>query len=118
KYRDLGSMAAVDRRSAIVSMHGVRLSGRFAWLLWLVVHITFLTGFKNRITALIHWLFSFVGTSCGERAVIAGLDRLLAHGQQGKSERQRNEGSSRRQFTPGESAVHPISDAHSPHANE
>jgi NADH dehydrogenase len=123
KYRDLGSMAAVDRRSAIVSMHGVRLSGRLAWLLWLVVHITFLTGFKNRITALIHWLFSFVGTSCGERAIVANLDRLLAHGQQGngqqgKSGRQASEGSSRRQLAAGESTAHPISQADSLHANE
>jgi len=115
KYRDLGSMAAIDRRSAIVSMHGVRVSGRFAWLLWLIVHITFLTGFKNRFTALFHWLFSFVGTSRSERAIVADLDQLLAHDQQGKSGRQGNEGSSRRQFTVGE---HPISDAHSLHANQ
>ena len=115
KYRDLGSMAAIDRRSAIVSMHGLRFSGRFAWLMWLVVHITFLTGFKNRFTTLFHWLFSFVGTSRSERAIVADLDRLLAHDQQGKSGHQGNEGSSRRQFTAGE---HPISDAHSLHANE
>jgi NADH:ubiquinone reductase (H+-translocating) len=120
KYRDFGAMAAVDRRSAIVSMHGVRISGRVAWLLWLVVHITFLTGFRNRITALIHWLFSFVGTSCGERAIVANLDRLLAHGkqgdgQQGKSGRQGSEGSSRRQLAAGESTEHPIN---SLHANE
>jgi NADH dehydrogenase len=76
KYRDLGSMAVVDRRSAIVSLHGLRLSGRVAWLMWLVVHITFLTGFKNRLTALLHWLFSFVGTGCSERAIVADLYHL------------------------------------------
>jgi hypothetical protein len=108
-------MAAIDRRSAIVSMHGVRFSGRFAWLLWLIVHITFLTGFKNRFTAFFHWLFSFVGTSRSERAIVADLNRLLACDQQGKSGRQGNEGSSRRQFTAEE---HEISDAQSLHANE
>jgi NADH dehydrogenase, FAD-containing subunit len=61
KYRDLGSMAAVDSRSAILSAHGVRLSGRIAWLMWLVVHITSMTGFKNRFTALIHWFLCFIG---------------------------------------------------------
>ena len=50
KYWDLGSMAAVDRRNAVLSAHGVRLSGRIGWLVWLVVHITFMTGFKNRFT--------------------------------------------------------------------
>ena len=79
KYRDLGSMAAVDRRSAILSAHGVRLSGRIAWLMWLVVHITFMTGFKNRFTALIHWFLCFIGTSRLERAIVVDLDQLLAH---------------------------------------
>jgi NADH dehydrogenase len=79
KYWDLGSMAAVARRSAIISAHGVRLSGRIAWLVWLVVHITFMTGFKNRFTALIHWFLSFVGSGRCERAIAINLDRLYAH---------------------------------------
>jgi len=79
KYWDLGSMAAVDHRSAVLSAHGVRLSGRIAWLAWLVVHITFMTGFKNRLTALIRWFLRFTGTSRLERAIVVDLDRLLAH---------------------------------------
>jgi len=98
QYRDLGSMAAVDRRSAVVSVHGIRLSGKVAWLMWLVVHITFLTGFRNRLTALIHWFFSFAGTSCGERAIVANLDRPLGA----------SEGSSRRQLAAGGSTVQPV----------
>ena len=39
------------------------------WLLWLVVHITFLTGFKNRFGALTRWLVSFVGRGRYERAL-------------------------------------------------
>jgi NADH dehydrogenase len=77
KYRDLGSMAAIDRRSAILSAHGVRLSGRFAWLVWLIVHITFMTGFKNRFTALFRWFLSLAGTSRLERSIVVGLDQLL-----------------------------------------
>jgi NADH dehydrogenase len=79
RYRDFGSMAAVRRRSAIISVRGVRLSGWIAWVVWLVVHITFLTGFRNRFTAVIHWFFSFVGTSRSERAIPGNLDQLLAH---------------------------------------
>jgi NADH:ubiquinone reductase (H+-translocating) len=88
KYRDFGSMAAVDRRSAIISMHGVRLSGRIAWLMWLVVHITFMTGFKNRFTALIHWLLCFVGTGRLERAIVGDLDRLVAQNGRRRGDRQ------------------------------
>jgi len=78
QYWDLGSMAAVDRRSAVLSAHGVRLSGRIAWLVWLIVHITFMTGFKNRFTALIHWFLCFVGTGRLERAIVRNLDQLRA----------------------------------------
>jgi NADH dehydrogenase len=78
KYWDLGSMAAVDRRSAVLSAHGIRLSGRIAWLIWLVVHITFMTGFKNRFTALFRWFLCFVGTGRFERPIIFGLEQLFA----------------------------------------
>jgi NADH dehydrogenase FAD-containing subunit len=45
KYRDLGSMATISRFRAVVSLKGLRLSGFPGWLMWLVVHLTFLTGF-------------------------------------------------------------------------
>ena len=76
KYRDLGSMAAVSRRRAIVSFHGIRVSGFLGWLMWLVVHITFMTGFKNRFKTLTGWLFSFLGSGRTERALrVERIDR-------------------------------------------
>ena len=51
-YRDLGSMATVSRFRAVVSFKGIQLSGFLGWLMWLVVHLTFMTGFKNRLQAL------------------------------------------------------------------
>jgi NADH dehydrogenase len=76
KYRDLGSMAAVSRRRAVVSFHGIRLSGFLGWIVWLFVHLTFMTGFKNRFTALIHWGLSFLGSGRGERAITVDLGTL------------------------------------------
>jgi NADH dehydrogenase len=70
KYRDLGSMAAVSRRRAIVSFHGVRIAGFPGWLMWLAVHLTFMTGFKNRFTATFQWAFSFMGRGRAERALL------------------------------------------------
>ncbi len=69
KYRDLGSMAAVSRRRAVVSFHGLRISGFPGWVMWLFVHIAFLTGFKNRFKTTISWAFSFLGASRTERAL-------------------------------------------------
>jgi NADH dehydrogenase len=69
KYRDLGSMASIARFSAVVDFKGLRVSGFLGWLMWVFVHLTFLTGFKNRFTALFKWLTSFVGRSRDERTI-------------------------------------------------
>ncbi|HEY2802859.1 MAG TPA: NAD(P)/FAD-dependent oxidoreductase [Actinomycetota bacterium] len=69
KYRDLGSMATVARFRAIVSFKGIRVSGFPGWVMWAFVHLTFLTGFKNRFRALIKWIFAFVGHARGERTI-------------------------------------------------
>ncbi len=60
KYRDLGSMATIGRFRAVVSVHGLRLHGVLGWLTWGLVHITFLTGFANRFSALLHWTRTLV----------------------------------------------------------
>ena len=72
KYRDLGSMAAVSRRRAIVDFHGLRISGFLAWVMWLVVHVTFMTGFKSRFRSLVSWSFSFLGRGRTERTLTLG----------------------------------------------
>jgi len=71
RYRDLGSLAAVSRYYAIGERRGARIWGFVGWLFWLAVHLTFLTGFKNRISALFHWLISFFGRSRPERTITA-----------------------------------------------
>jgi NADH dehydrogenase len=71
RYRDLGSLAAVSRYYAIGERRGVRVWGLVSWLFWLVVHLTFLTGFKNRVSALFHWTISFFGRSRPERTITA-----------------------------------------------
>jgi NADH dehydrogenase len=71
RYRDLGSLAAVSRCYAIGERRGARIWGFAGWLIWLVVHLTFLTGFKNRVGALFHWSISFFGRSRPERTITA-----------------------------------------------
>ena len=68
-YRDLGSMASVARFRAVASIGPIRIAGRGGWLIWAFVHIAFLTGFKNRISALAHWAVSFLGRSRSERTI-------------------------------------------------
>jgi NADH:ubiquinone reductase (H+-translocating) len=67
KYRDLGSAATVGRFRSVVNFRGLRLSGFPGWVIWAIVHLTFLTGFGNRISTLLKWTRSFVGRGRAER---------------------------------------------------
>ena len=69
RYRDLGTLAVVSRFSAVAKIGSVEVGGLVGWLLWLIVHVTFLTGFKNRFGALARWAISFVGRGRYERAL-------------------------------------------------
>jgi NADH:ubiquinone reductase (H+-translocating) len=66
-YFDKGSMATISRFRAVALVGKVRLTGFPAWLMWLAVHLVYITGFKNRLTALLHWLVSFIGRGRSER---------------------------------------------------
>ncbi|CAN5472532.1 NAD(P)/FAD-dependent oxidoreductase [soil metagenome] len=66
-YFDKGSMATISRFKAVAMVGRIRLTGFIAWLMWLAVHLVYITGFKNRITAVMHWLVSFLGRGRSER---------------------------------------------------
>jgi NADH:ubiquinone reductase (H+-translocating) len=67
RYRDLGSAASIGRFRAIVSVKGVHLSGFPGWVVWMFVHLGFLTGFGNRLTTMMKWLRSMLGRGRAER---------------------------------------------------
>jgi NADH dehydrogenase len=67
KYFDKGSMATISRFRAVAMIGRLRLTGFVAWLMWLAVHLVYITGFKNRVTALLHWFVSFIGRGRSER---------------------------------------------------
>ncbi|WP_435742401.1 NAD(P)/FAD-dependent oxidoreductase [Nocardioides sp. SYSU DS0663] len=67
KYFDKGSMAIISRFRAVAMVGKLRLTGVIAWLMWLAVHLVYITGFKNRVTAVLHWFVSFLGRGRSER---------------------------------------------------
>ncbi|NHC24986.1 NAD(P)/FAD-dependent oxidoreductase [Nocardioides sp. IC4_145] len=67
KYFDKGSMAIISRFRAVAMVGRLRLTGVIAWLMWLAVHLVYITGFKNRVTAVLHWAVSFLGRGRSER---------------------------------------------------
>ena len=55
RYHDKGTMATIGRRSAVVQLRAnVRLRGTLAWLAWLALHLVYLLGDRNRISALVN----------------------------------------------------------------
>jgi NADH dehydrogenase len=59
-YIDKGTMATIGRSKAVLDFHGVFLSGFFAWISWLFVHIYYLIGVRNKIIVFINWLWSYL----------------------------------------------------------
>jgi NADH:ubiquinone reductase (H+-translocating) len=82
RYVDLGSMATIGRSRAIAEFGPLRLSGWFAWWFWLIVHIYRLSGFRNRLSVLIQWAWSYLTFSRGARLIVDKEWRAYA----GKSE--------------------------------
>jgi NADH dehydrogenase len=66
-YFDKGSLATVSRFDAVASIGPLRLSGFLGWLIWLFVHLLYLVGFKNQVSAVMHWAVSFLGNGRSER---------------------------------------------------
>src|SRR5690349_7975997 len=67
KYFDKGSMATISKFNAVATIGKLRLSGFVAWLMWLAVHLIYLTGFKNRVSALLRWAITFLSNDRSER---------------------------------------------------
>ena len=69
RYRHLGNLATIGRKAAVAELGPLRLSGWIAWLLWGVVHVYFLIGFRNRIAVLMDWLWAYLTFQRGSRLI-------------------------------------------------
>ena len=59
-YQDRGTMATIGRNSAVAELNfGVRATGFFAWIMWLVLHLMQLVGFRNRLNVLMNWAWNY-----------------------------------------------------------
>lgn len=70
KYLEKGIMATIGRKKAIVEIGPLRMTGFFAWLAWLLVHIFYLIGFKNKFFVFIQWAWSYITFKRGARLII------------------------------------------------
>jgi len=79
KYWDRGTMSTIGRSAAVAWIGRLHFSGFFAWLAWLLVHLIFLIGFRNKLAVLLQWAYSYFAYKRGAR-IITGLPREPAKG--------------------------------------
>ena len=70
RYRDKGSLATVGRSRAVAVIGRLKLSGFFAWAAWLLVHIVFLIGFRNRFVVLFTWMWAYLTYERSARLIV------------------------------------------------
>ena len=70
RFVDKGQMATIGRSRAVVEVGRFKFAGWFAWITWLVVHIFYLTGFKNRLFVVAQWAWSYMTFRRGARLIV------------------------------------------------
>ena len=72
-YKDYGNLATIGRMAAVVDLGKLRFSGMLAWWFWLVMHVFFLIGFRNRLVVLLNWWWAYWSYQRAAR-IILGRD--------------------------------------------
>ena len=70
RYADKGQMATIGRNRAVATLGKLHLEGRIAWWTWLLVHILYLMGFRNRLSVLVEWAWSYLTFGRGARLIV------------------------------------------------
>lgn len=68
-YRNKGELATIGRARAVADLSGRTFGGIFAWLLWSLVHVSFLIGFRNKVLVMTQWAWQWIVQSRGARLI-------------------------------------------------
>jgi NADH dehydrogenase len=77
RYVDKGSLATLGRKAGIADIRGLHLSGFIAWAAWLLIHVFFLIGFRNRVLVLLEWAWSYLTFQRGARLITGAAPKTL-----------------------------------------
>jgi NADH dehydrogenase len=72
-------MATIGRSAAVAKIGRFEFSGLLAWLAWLVIHLIFLVGFRNKVLVLFQWFYSYVTYKRGARIITNPVDKLAGN---------------------------------------
>ena len=77
RYVDKGALATVGRAFAIAQIGALKLSGLFAWIVWSLVHIMYLVGFRNRLIVMFEWAWAYATFQRGARLITGDVEDLM-----------------------------------------
>jgi NADH:quinone reductase (non-electrogenic) len=75
-YTDKGTLATIGKAAAVADFGFIRISGFFAWLAYLFVHIFFLIGFRNRFVVMFEWAWAYFTSQRGARLITGDIDEI------------------------------------------
>jgi len=70
KYTDKGMMAIIGKNAAVMKVGNFTMNGFFAWIAWLLIHILFLIGFRNKLSVLIGWAYAYIVNNPEARLIV------------------------------------------------
>jgi NADH dehydrogenase len=80
RYKDKGTMATIGRNAAVADLPlKIRLTGFPAWVVWLFLHLLYLVGFRNRLSVLVSWGWSYLTWDRGPRLIVEPHDKISSH---------------------------------------
>ena len=69
-YTDRGQMATIGKAKAIAQVGKRHFTGFLAWMMWLVIHLLFLIGFRNKVFVVLDWFYAYLGSRRGARLIM------------------------------------------------
>ena len=69
KYLNKGSMATIGRKDAVAEVLGIKFTGFLGWIMWLLLHLFYQVGFKNKVSILITWIWSYLTFGASARLI-------------------------------------------------
>jgi NADH dehydrogenase len=70
KYTDKGMMAIIGKNAAVMKTRNFAMNGFFAWIAWLLIHILFLIGFRNKLSVLLGWAYAYIVNNPEARIIV------------------------------------------------
>lgn len=73
-YINKGTMATIGRKDAVAEFAGLKLKGFMGWMIWLFIHLWYQVGFKNKISILVTWIWSYLTFGASARVIQSPID--------------------------------------------